>query len=37
MTVRGLWKTVLLVAGSALLIVAVCAAGLLTFLSLIHI
>lgn len=32
MTVRGLWKTVLLVAGSALLIVAVCAAGLLTFI-----
>ena len=34
MTVRGLWKTVLLVAGSALLIVAVCAAGLLTFIYL---
>lgn len=32
MTVRGLWKTVLLVAGSALLIVVVCAAGLLTFI-----
>lgn len=32
MTVRGLWKTVLLVAGSALLIVAVCAVGLLTFI-----